>query len=121
MKVLVVDDSPTIRKILKNILRKHGIEVEEASGGNEGLQKLLKDKEIKLIISDLNMPEMSGIEFIKRARETKPSIRVAILSTEEEKHLVKDVEVDAYFVKPPNIPEFIKKVKELLLSAEKAS
>ncbi|MCA9548642.1 MAG: response regulator [Myxococcales bacterium] len=70
MKILVVDDSKAMRAIVHRALRQAGfanLEVLEASNGKEGLDRAKSDQP-ELIISDWNMPEMTGIEFLKALR-----------------------------------------------------
>lgn len=88
MKVLVVDDSGPIRKIMGKMLRRMGFEVLEACHGKEALVQLEKHPDIELLTVDWNMPEMNGIELLeamktKRGSEPKPTI--VMVSTENEK------------------------------------
>ena len=70
MNILIVEDSHTIRKELKDLLEKHGHRTLEAENGAEGIHLLENSKdEIELIISDLEMPVMDGMEFIQKCRE----------------------------------------------------
>jgi len=83
-KILVVDDSPTMLRILVNTLNKAGYEsVETASDGKDGLQKLLGDPQINLVLTDWNMPEMSGIEFLQaiKANDKTKSIPVMLVTS----------------------------------------
>ncbi len=65
--VLVVDDSSAIRQSIKFVLEQNGYSVVEAGDGKDGLEKL-EAKDIHLIISDVNMPNMDGIEFTRQVR-----------------------------------------------------
>ena len=87
--ILVVDDSLTIRVKFRDYLSKHGFEVHEASNGMEALEILKRNPEIKLIISDLNMPNMDGMTFIEfvRNEENRKDIPIMIYSTELDKNL----------------------------------
>ena len=70
-KVLIVDDSATMRKIITRVLRQAEIPcttVLEAGNGIEGMAKLQSDPDIELILSDINMPEMNGVDFVKAIR-----------------------------------------------------
>ena len=68
MRFLVVDDSSTMRRIIINMLQKLGHkDVVEAGNGREGLERLA-ESQIDLVITDWNMPEMSGIDFIRTLR-----------------------------------------------------
>ena len=68
MKALVVEDSTTIRMILRVILRKLGFDVVEAGNGREGLERLREMTQTNVVLVDWNMPEMNGIEFIRAVR-----------------------------------------------------
>lgn len=68
MKILVVDDFPTMRRIVRSLLRELGFSnIEEAEDGQQGLAKL-KEGGIELIVSDWNMPNMDGLEMLKQVR-----------------------------------------------------
>ena len=77
--VLLVDDDPCIRDLLSMQLEEAGFEARQAEDGIDGLVKL-RDELPKVIISDLQMPRMSGIEFISVVRRRFPSIPVIVLS-----------------------------------------
>ena len=81
-KVLIVDDSATMRKILMRSLRQAEIKLEEileAANGVEALAQIASNPEIELILSDINMPEMGGIDLVKNVRETKNADQLPIL------------------------------------------
>jgi two-component system chemotaxis response regulator CheY len=105
MRVLVVDDFATMRKIIKNVLRQISIEnVVEAENGKHGLT-LLKKEEIDLIISDWIMPEMTGIEFLKACKEDEEikKIPFIMVTAEAQKDCIMEAiksGVDNYIVKP---------------------
>lgn len=105
MKVLVVDDFATMRKIVKNVLKQINIEnVVEAENGKHALN-VLKSEEIDLIISDWMMPEMTGIEFLKACKEDdeKKKIPFIMVTAEGQKDSVMEAiksGVDNYIVKP---------------------
>ncbi|MCJ7577756.1 MAG: response regulator [candidate division Zixibacteria bacterium] len=78
-KILIVDDEENILNSLKRLFRKEPYEILTAINGEEGL-KILDDHQVDLIISDLKMPEMNGIEFLKRAKE-RDSVPLRIMLT----------------------------------------
>jgi two-component system chemotaxis response regulator CheY len=94
--ILIVDDSPTLRASVNFVLSGGGYNVLQADNGETGLQKLNESREkglrIHLIISDINMPKMNGLEFLKAVKDTKLKdtkslykfIPVIILTTERE-------------------------------------
>jgi len=83
--VLIVDDSSTMRKIISRSLRQAGLvvdEVMEAADGIEGLNAIATGKKIDLILSDINMPNMDGLEFIRALRAKGCSVPVVMVTTE---------------------------------------
>ena len=105
MKILVVDDMVTMRKIVKNILKQLGFaNTDEAENGQEGLQKL-KEGSYNFVVSDWNMPVMTGIEMLRaiRADEKLKSIPVLMVTAEaQQSNLIEAVQagVSNYIVKP---------------------
>lgn len=105
MKILVVDDMATMRRIVKNILKQLGFaDVEEAENGQEALQKL-RDGTFGFVVSDWNMPVMTGIDMLRaiRADEKLKSIPVLMVTAEaQQSNLVEAVQagVSNYIVKP---------------------
>jgi two-component system chemotaxis response regulator CheY len=82
--ILIVDDSSTMRKIISRSLRQAGLSVEtiiEASDGIEGLNALGSGP-IDLILSDINMPNMDGLEFVKQARAQGCKVPIMMITTE---------------------------------------
>ncbi|NTW52086.1 MAG: response regulator [Chlorobiaceae bacterium] len=80
MKILVIDDDPSVRKFIATTLKKENYTVIEAENGQEGVQKLLDEKDIAIIITDLIMPEKEGIETIMEVRKMNPSIKIMAIS-----------------------------------------
>jgi two-component system, cell cycle sensor histidine kinase and response regulator CckA len=80
-RILVVEDEETVRTLAKRILAQGGYEVSVASGGGEALV-LLQDptQEFDLLISDVVMPEMRGVELVRRAQELRPELPVLMMS-----------------------------------------
>ncbi len=120
MRVLIVDDSSTMRRIIANTLKTLGYEdLAEAGDGNEGLQQVAQSKP-GLILTDWNMPNMDGREFVRTLR-TKPgmeAIPVLIVTTHAERTdvvLALQAGVNDYVVKPFT-PETLKEKIEALLS-----
>jgi two-component system chemotaxis response regulator CheY len=105
MKILVVDDMSTMRRIVKNILKQLGFaNVEEAENGQEGLDKL-KAGGFGFVVSDWNMPVMTGIEMLRaiRADAAIKAIPVLMVTAEaQQENLVEAVKagVSNYIVKP---------------------
>jgi len=105
MKIMVVDDMSTMRRIVKNLLKQLGFaNVEEAENGQEALIKLKADK-FGFVVSDWNMPVMSGIQLLRaiRADEALKSIPVLMVTAEAQKeNIIEAVQagVSNYVVKP---------------------
>ena len=86
-QALVVDDSRAIRMILAKTLRELGFEVREAANGREALEALERDKAgVKLVLADWNMPEIDGLELLKRLRQDAAltSLAIVMVTTETE-------------------------------------
>jgi two-component system chemotaxis response regulator CheY len=114
-KILIVDDSATMRKILMRVIRQAGVDTEgflEASNGAEGLERLNADGTIDLILSDVNMPVMNGVDFVRavRALAAKATVPIVMVTTEGGEAMVKTaMEAGASgYVTKPFTPETIK-------------
>lgn len=105
MKVLVVDDSAIMRKVIEQILEMLGHEAVPAANGVEAFDRLKEHDDVQLILLDWNMPEMNGIEFL-RAIKDRPGlakIPVIMLTTESERRkMIEAIEAGAkhYLTKP---------------------
>ena len=96
--VLLVDDDPSLRALLSRQLQKEGFETREAEDGIEGLVKL-RNELPEVIISDLQMPRMSGFEFVSVVRRRFPCIRVILLSGSIPNDVPEGSEPDVWFEK----------------------
>lgn len=119
-KILSVDDSSMIRKIVRNSVEVLNYSLLEASSGDEALSVLLKEHEsIKLILLDWNMPGMNGLELLKIIKKDNVyrNIPVMMVTTEGEKaNIVKAVQagVANYLLKPFTSEELTKKVMQCI-------
>jgi CheY-like chemotaxis protein/DNA-directed RNA polymerase subunit RPC12/RpoP len=112
--VLLVEDDPSIREILSEQLEEAGFKAQQAEDGIDGLVKL-RDELPKVIISDLQMPRMSGIEFISVVRRRFPSIPVIVFSGWTQVELPKEAQPDRWFEKSARqIPELMQAVYDLV-------
>jgi two-component system chemotaxis response regulator CheY len=105
MRVLVVEDSKTIRMILCEYLRKMGMQVVEAADGREGLERLKEIPPPDLVFVDWNMPVMSGIDFIRAVREMHvydPLPLIMVTTNSEKEYIGTAMEAGAnlYIQKP---------------------
>lgn len=78
--ILVVEDDPSMRHLLKMILEKNLYRVLEANDGNEALAFLQKSPEIALIVTDIKMPERDGMELLKETVEKHPGVKVILIT-----------------------------------------
>jgi two-component system chemotaxis response regulator CheY len=103
-KIMTVDDSASVRKMISFTLKQHGYEVVEAVNGTEALRKL-KEEKIDMLITDINMPELDGIDLVRKVRDN-PSykfIPIIILTTEAQagkKEEAKAAGATGWIVKP---------------------
>ena len=116
MKILIVDDFSTMRKIIRNILVQLGFKnIIEADDGTTALEVLSKEK-VDLIISDWNMPKMSGLDLLKavRSNETAQDLPFIMVTAEAQKENILEAikyKVSQYIVKPFT-PETLKEKLE---------
>jgi two-component system chemotaxis response regulator CheY len=105
MKILVVDDFPTMRRIIKNLLKDLGFEnVDEAEDGAMGLEKL-RNGSFEFVVSDWNMPNMDGLEMLKhiRADPNMSKLPVLMVTAEAKKENIiaaAQAGANGYVVKP---------------------
>src|SRR3954467_3961533 len=103
--ILIIDDEKAIRKTLSEILSFEGYKIDEASDGEEGLKKF-KEKTYDVVLCDIKMPKVDGIEFLQKAGEKNPDVPVIMISG----HGNIDTAVEAvkkgaydYISKPPDL------------------
>jgi two-component system KDP operon response regulator KdpE len=110
--ILVVDDEPQITRVLRTALAGHGYNVRTASDGDEALE-IMRDWKPELVITDLSMPNMGGLELCRRIR-SKMAVPIIVLSVRgEEKPKVEalDSGADDYVTKPFNMNELVARVR----------
>jgi two-component system KDP operon response regulator KdpE len=114
-KILVVDDEPQIRRIMRETLTTEGYEVDDARNGIEALEKL-REFRPDLILLDINMPEMSGIEVCKAIRKdsTVAIIMLTVRKSETDKVAALDAGADDFVTKPFSTPELLARVRAAL-------
>jgi two-component system chemotaxis response regulator CheY len=117
-KILCIDDSVTIRMLLKKTLEPEGFEVIGAENGQEGLTKA-REESIDLYLVDVNMPVMDGFEFVKNLKSggSSAGAPIVFLTTEssvEKKELGRQMGISGWIVKPFDPPSLIKVVNMLL-------
>jgi two-component system chemotaxis response regulator CheY len=119
-KVMVVDDSQVMRQIIKNNLKQLGFELEnllDAEDGEDAWQKI-NQSEMDLVISDWNMPRMTGIDFLKaiRADEALKELPFLMVPSEADKGKIREAVkagVNQYIVKPFNANQLEEKIRDI--------
>ncbi|MBA4068767.1 MAG: two-component system response regulator [Acinetobacter sp.] len=117
--IMIVDDSVSIRQVVGIALKGAGYDVIEADDGRNALNQLTGQK-IHLIISDVNMPNMNGIEFVKAAKQLPaykftPIIMLTTESGEDKKMQGQAAGAKAWVVKPFQPPQLLNAVAKLIL------
>jgi two-component system, OmpR family, KDP operon response regulator KdpE len=115
VRVLVVDDEPPIRKLLRTGLAAHGYHVLEAPNGKVALEQL--DASPNLVILDLGLPDMQGHELLKTIRDRNDSVPIIILSSRDDetgKVQALDLGADDYVTKPFGMDELLARMRAAL-------
>ncbi len=124
MKILAVDDFPTMRKIIRNLLRQIGYEnVVEADDGATAVKILEKQDDVAFIISDLSMPQMTGLDFLRWVRSNSKCkhIPFIMITAEAEKSKIVEAEkagVSSCIVKPFSSVNLREKMQSILSKEE---
>lgn len=113
--ILVVDDDPQIRRVMRTTLVAQGYEVSAARAGEEALEKLRKEK-CDLVLLDVNLPGMSGLETCRliRASSDIAVIMLTVRNTEKDKVEALDAGADDYVTKPFGAPELLARIRASL-------
>jgi two-component system KDP operon response regulator KdpE len=113
--ILVVDDEPQIRRVLRATLSSSGYDVIEARDGHEAVEMVIRER-LALILMDVNMPGMSGLEACSKIRLSfsGPIIMVTVRNSEQDKILALDSGADDYVVKPFAMGELLARVRAAL-------
>lgn len=113
IRILVVDDESAIRRALRPPLLELGFQVSEASRGEEALQ-LLRGGGVDVVLLDMNMPGIGGIETLRRIRAFAPRLPILMLTVrdqEEDKVAALDLGADDYVTKPFSVRELIARIR----------
>jgi len=114
-RILVVDDDPQIRRVMRTTLTGEGYEVEDARSGEEALEKLRAGR-YELMLLDINMPGMGGIETCRqvRANSDMAIIMLTVRNTEQDKVQALDAGADDFITKPFSTPELLARIRAAL-------
>ncbi len=117
-KILIVDDSATVRQQISLTLSSAGFEVIEAQDGLAGAETIESRTDLSLVICDVNMPRMNGLEMIERihAGGTRPNLPIVMLTTEGQPALIKrakEAGAKGWIVKPFKAEQLIAAARKL--------
>ncbi len=117
-RILVVDDDPQIRRVMRMTLVSHGYMVSDARSGEEALEALRREK-FDLVLLDINMPGIGGLEACRliRASSEMPVIVLTVRSAERDKVEALDAGADDYVTKPFGTPELLARIRAALRRA----
>ena len=116
--ILVVDDSGTVRQQVSMALKQAGFEIAQAADGREGLAMVDSNRDINMVICDVNMPNMNGLEMLEKIK-SKPenkSLPVIMLTTEGQPAMIKrakEAGAVGWIVKPFNASQLVQTAKHL--------
>lgn len=118
-KVLIVDDSPTVRQQVGTALKQGGFEIVEACDGADGLQKAESDPTIGMAILDINMPRMDGLQMLEKLKSggRNPNLHVIMLTSEGQQSLIeraKKAGAKGWITKPFKADLLVAAVKKLM-------
>ena len=115
-RILIIEDEPKIARFIELELKYEGYEVEISSDGRNGLQRA-KEGEFDLILLDLMLPQMSGIEVLRRIRQSKDEIPIIMVTAKDDisdKVMGLDMGADDYLTKPFEIEELLARIRVAL-------
>ena len=118
--ILIVDDSGSLRTVVRLTLERAGYEVLEAGDGKQALACLAAQNKVHLIISDVNMPNMDGISFVKEVKQHPrhkfaPVIMLTTEGQDAKKEQGRAAGAKAWMLKPFNPPQLLDAVSKLIL------
>lgn len=113
-RILIVDDTPVIREFLEEFFVDYGYEADIAKNGREGLELALS-KDYSLILSDVHMPEMSGMEMITKLRMSKPDVPIIMMDSlpNKQARLAAESGAQGCLAKPFDLDELRQMVEQI--------
>ncbi len=120
--VLIIDDEQPIRKMAARVLEKAGLEVTESQDGPSGLRRIEAQPDVyDLVLLDLTMPEMDGVEVLREIRKMRPQTPVLLISGYHSKDVIgrfTDDQPDAFIQKPFDVQTLRQKVRQMIRTAQ---
>lgn len=120
LKLLIVDDQKGIRRLLTEVFLEYGYEIESCANGIKALE-LIPEFQPDLIIMDVKMPGMNGIDVLRKIRETDKELKVIMMTAYGDQHYVNQAEalgVARFIIKPFDLNELKKQVGEILIDKD---
>ncbi|NMB76718.1 MAG: response regulator [Myxococcales bacterium] len=117
VRILVVDDEPVVQEVIRNVLDRPGMFLVEALDGEKAIDLLLRER-FDLLIVDKNLPGITGLDVIRRARAQDPEVAALLITAYASRESVEEamaIGVDDYIVKPFAIQDLMAKVEQALL------
>ena len=114
--ILSIEDSDFERKVIKNMMEERGSELIQASNGEEGLQKF-EEESPDLVLLDLRLPDMEGLEVLEEIQERSPGAKVIIVSIVREDETIeeaKEIGAEEYLEKPIDEDELYEAIKRVI-------
>jgi CheY-like chemotaxis protein len=118
-KILMADDEEELRTMMTDVLQQAGYRVIQALNGEEAVQKVLANPDVRIIITDLKMPKLNGLQFVKTLRRMRlaESARIVVMTAYSQPALIaegKKLAIDSWLVKPVRQDTLVETVKRLL-------
>ncbi|WP_370263705.1 PleD family two-component system response regulator [Limnobacter sp.] len=115
--VLLLDDARSVRSVFGELIRKAGLEAHTASTAEEGFQYIQEHGAPDLIVTDINMPGITGLEFCRRVRHIEQSVPILVLSAQSDRSLIQEAQqagVNGWMLKPVEPEYFMNRVMSAL-------
>ena len=116
-RIFIVEDEETLRDLLREVLEEKGYLVETAGDGKEALSMLSRKSDYALVICDLGLPELDGIDVLTRIKQTGLAMKTVIASgfiDPEESKKIEKLKIDGVIQKPYNPDNVVKKIRQIL-------
>ena len=121
--VLVVDDSPIVRQMVSNALTKAGFQTLQAADGIDALETAMRTPDLSVIVCDVNMPRMNGVELVEELQRKGNKVPVVMLTTEGQPDLIKRAKAagaKGWLVKPFKADLLLLAIKKLCEASAEA-